>query len=52
MDFVCDRFLEEEMFDKTMNSMALVLVDTSHLRNLVRFFNAAEWQVYYLSTPG
>jgi hypothetical protein len=52
MDFVCDRFLEEEMFDKTMNSMALVLVDTSHLRNLVRFFNAAEWQVYDLSIPG
>jgi hypothetical protein len=42
-DFVCNRFLEDEVFGETMNRMALVLVSASHLRNIARLFESAEW---------
>jgi hypothetical protein len=51
-DFVCDRFLEEDTFEETTNCTALVLVGASHLRNLARFLDTPEWQVYDLTTPG
>jgi hypothetical protein len=35
-----------------MNHTALVLVSASHLRNLARFLETPEWQVYDLTTPG
>jgi riboflavin biosynthesis pyrimidine reductase len=50
-DFVCDRFLEDEVFNEIMNPTALVLVGASHLRNMARLFGALEWQVYDLTTP-
>jgi hypothetical protein len=49
---LCDRFLVEDVFDETMNRVALVLVGASHLRNLARFFSTREWQVFDLTTPG
>jgi hypothetical protein len=50
-DFVCDRFLEDEVFKETMNPTALVLVGASHLRNMARLLGASEWQVYDFTTP-
>jgi hypothetical protein len=49
---LCDRFLVEDVFDETMNRVALVLVGASHLRNLARFFSTREWQVFDLTTRG
>jgi hypothetical protein len=51
-DFICDRFLEDEVFDDAMNRTALVLVGASHLRNLARFLDSPELQVFDLTTPG
>jgi hypothetical protein len=51
-EFICDRFLEEEVFGETLNLTALVLVGASHLGNLARFLDTPEWQVYDLTTPG
>jgi hypothetical protein len=51
-DFVCDRFLDEDVFTETTNPTALVLVGASHLRNMARLFDASEWQIYDLTTPG
>ncbi len=51
-DFICDRFLEDEVFDDAMNRTALVLVGASHLRNLARFLDTPELQVFDLTTPG
>ncbi len=51
-DFVCDRFLDEDVFSETTNPTALVLVGASHLRNMARLFDTSEWQVYNLTTPG
>jgi hypothetical protein len=34
-----------------MNHTALVLVGASHLRNMARLFNPADWQVHDLTTP-
>jgi hypothetical protein len=51
-EFVCDRFLEDEVFSETMNPTALVLIGASHLRNMVRLLDTPGWQVFDLTTPG
>jgi hypothetical protein len=40
------------MTSETTNCTALVLVGARHLRNLARFLDTPEWQVYDLTTPG
>jgi hypothetical protein len=52
IDFVCDRFLEDEVFTETMNRTALVLIGASHLRNMARYLDNGDWQVFDLTTPG
>jgi hypothetical protein len=51
-DFVCDRFLEEDVFDETKNRTALVLVGASHLWNVASLIESQDWQVFDLTTPG
>jgi hypothetical protein len=51
-DFVCDRFLEDEVFCKATNPTALVLIGASHLPNMARLFNTSAWQTFDLTTPG
>jgi hypothetical protein len=51
-DFVCDRFLEDEVFCETTNPTALVLIGASHLRNMARLLDTSAWQVFDLTTPG
>jgi hypothetical protein len=51
-DFVSDRFPDEDVFVKTTNHTALVLHGASHLRNMARFFDTQELQVFDLATQG
>jgi hypothetical protein len=51
-DFICDRYLEEEVFSEAMNRTALVLVGASHLRNLARFLETPELQIFDLTSLG
>jgi hypothetical protein len=51
-DIICDRYLEDEVFGEAMNRTALVLVGASHLRNLARFLETPELQIFDLTTPG
>jgi hypothetical protein len=51
-DFICDRYLEEEVFSEATNRTALVLVGASHLQNLARFLETPELQIFDLTSPG
>ncbi len=52
-DFICDRFMDTEVFDETMmDRTALILIGASHLRNTGRFFKQEDWRVIDLTTPG
>jgi hypothetical protein len=51
-DFVCDRFLDEDVFDETKNHTALVVIGASHLRNVASLISTSDWQVFDLTTPG
>jgi hypothetical protein len=51
-DFVCDRFLEDDVFCETTNPTALVLIGASHLRNLSKLLDTTGWQIFDLTTPG
>ncbi len=52
-DFICDRFMDSEVFDETMmDRTALILIGASHLRNTGRLFRQEDWRVIDLTTPG
>jgi hypothetical protein len=52
-DFICDRFMDSEVFDETMmDRTALILIGASQLRNTGRFFRQEDWRVIDLTTPG
>ncbi len=52
-DVVCDRFMEEEVFDDSvMDRTDLVLIDASHLANIARNINPELWKILDLTHPG
>jgi hypothetical protein len=53
MDIVCDRFLEEEVFDDSaMDRTDLVLIGGSHLGNVAKNINQEHWKITDLTRPG
>jgi hypothetical protein len=53
MDIVCDRFMEEDVFDdSTMDRTDLVLIGGSHLGNVARNISQEHWKVSDLTRPG
>jgi hypothetical protein len=53
MDIVCDRFLEEDVFDDSaMDRMDLVLIGGSHLGNVAKNINQEHWKITDLTRPG
>jgi hypothetical protein len=53
MDIVCDRFLEEEVFDDSaMDRTDLVLVGGSHLGKVAKSINHEQWKIADLTRPG
>jgi hypothetical protein len=52
-DFVCDRFMEDEVFDdRSMDRTDLVLIGASHLANISKHFDLEKWKVTDLTKPG
>ncbi len=50
---VCDRFMEEEVFDDSaMDRTNLVLISASHLANVARNINPEQWKTADLTRPG
>jgi hypothetical protein len=52
-DIVCDRFLEEDVFDDSaMDRTDLVLIGASHLANVARNIHPKHWKISDLTHPG
>jgi hypothetical protein len=52
-DVVCDRFIEEEVFDdRSMDRTDLVLIGASHLANISKHFDPEKWKITDLTKPG
>jgi hypothetical protein len=53
MDIVCDRFMEEDVFDDSaMDRTDLVLIGGSHLGNVAKNINPEHWKIVDLTRPG
>jgi hypothetical protein len=53
MDIVCDRFMEEDVFDDSaMDRTDLVLIGGSHLGNVAKNINQEHWKIVDLTRPG
>jgi hypothetical protein len=53
MDIVCDRFMEEDVFDdSTLDRTDLVLIGGSHLGNVAKNINPEFWKISDLTRPG
>jgi hypothetical protein len=53
MDIVCDRFLDEEVFDDSaLDRTDLVLIGGSHLGNVAKSINQEQWKIVDLTRPG
>ncbi len=53
MDIVCDRFMEEDVFnDSAMDHTDLVLIGGSHLGNVAKNINPEHWKIGDLTRPG
>jgi hypothetical protein len=53
MDIVCDKFMEEDVFDDSaMDRMDLVLIGGSHLGNVAKNINPEHWKIADLTRSG
>jgi hypothetical protein len=53
MDIVCDRFLDEDVFDDiALDRTDLVLIGGSHLSNVAKSINQEHWKITDLTRPG
>jgi hypothetical protein len=53
MDVVCDRFMEEDVFeDSALDRTDLVLIGGSHLGNVAKNISPQHWQISDLTQPG
>ncbi len=51
-DIICDRFIEDEVFERAMDRTDQALIGASYLSNIAKHIDLEKWKVTDLTRPG